>query len=164
MQIRTEACADVPGIAAVTAAAFLNASHTCHTEQYIIDALRRAGGLALSLVAEVEGTVVGHVATSPVSISDRTTGWFGLGPISVVPEYQHCGVGSRLVREALRILCERGAGGCVVLGEPRFYRRFGFRVDPDLVLVGVPPGYFQVKACDASRPRGIVTYHDAFDV
>lgn len=164
VQIRTEACADVPKIAAVTAAAFLNAPHTSNTEQYIIDALRRAGGLALSLVADVEDTVVGHVAISPVSISDGTTGWFGLGPISVVPENQRSGVGSQLAREALRILCERGAGGCVVLGEPRFYGRFGFRVDPELVLSGVPPGYFQVKACHSSRPRGVVTYHDAFDV
>ena len=117
IEIRTETAADVPVIEAVTSAAFLNAPHTSHTEQYIVSALRRAGKLTISLVADVEGSVVGHVAVSPVSISDGALadgalGWCGLGPISVVPEYQRRGVGSGLMREALRILREQGAAGC----------------------------------------------------
>src|SRR6266852_1518582 len=81
IDIRNETAADVPVIEAVTSAAFLNAPHTSHTEQFIVNALRRTGKLAISLVADVEGSVVGHVAVSPVSISGGASGWFGLGPI-----------------------------------------------------------------------------------
>jgi putative acetyltransferase len=164
IEIRNETAADVRAIEAVTIAAFLNAPHTSHTEQSIVDALRKAGKLTISLVADAKGTVVGHVAVSPVSISDGATGWYGLGPISVAPEYQRRGVGSHLMREALRVLREQGAAGCVLLGEPAYYSRFGFQVDPNLSLPGVPPEYFQAASFEAARPRGIVSYHAAFNV
>jgi putative acetyltransferase len=160
--IRAESAADVPAIEAVTTRAFLNAPHTSHTEQFIVSALRKAGSLALSLVADAQGTVIGHAAVSPVSIADGTCGWFGLGPVSVVPEHQRRGVGARLMHEALRILRERGAAGCVLLGAPEYYGRFGFRHDSNLVLPGVPPEYFQALALDSSRPYGTVSYHEAF--
>ncbi len=163
VDIVEEAAADVAAIQAVTTAAFLRAPHTSHTEQFIVDALRKAGQLTVSLVAKIDGTVVGHVAISPVSISDGARGWYGLGPISVTPEYQGCGIGSRLMREALRVLREQGASGCVLLGEPRYYNRFGFRVDPNLKLAGVPAEYFQALSFAASRPRGVVSYHAAFN-
>jgi putative acetyltransferase len=164
LTIREETAADAQPIAALTASAFLNAAHSSHTEHLIVEALRTAGQLALSLVAEAESVVIGHLALSPVSISDGAAGWFGLGPISVLPKHQRRGVGSQLMRAALRALRARGAAGCVVLGEPQFYQRFGFRADPDLVLPGVPAEYFQAISLDASRPRGIVTYHEAFNV
>jgi putative acetyltransferase len=163
VQIRNETGADVPAIEAVTAAAFLNAPHTDHTEQFIANMLRNAGKLTISLVAEAEGAVIGHVAVSPVSISDGASGWFGLGPIAVIPEHQRRGVGSRLVSEALRILRERGAAGCVVVGEPGYYSRFGFQADPNLVFPDVPPEYFQSISFGSSRPRGVVSYHEAFN-
>jgi putative acetyltransferase len=147
----------------VTACAFRDAPHTSHTEQHIVNALRRAGKLAISLVAEADGSVIGHVAISPVSISDGASGWFGLGPISVLPQHQRRGVGSQLLREALRLLRGGGASGCVVLGEPQYYGRFGFQADPELVLPGVPPEYFQAIRFDSSQPRGTVTYHEAFN-
>jgi putative acetyltransferase len=161
--IRNETSADVQKIEAVTTSAFLNAAHTSHTEQHIVNALRRAGKLAISLVAEADGTLIGHVAISPVSISDGTSGWFGLGPISVLPHLQGRGVGSELIRQALRALRARGACGCVVLGEPRYYGKFGFQADPDLVLPGAPAEYFQRISFDSSRPRGTVNYHEAFE-
>lgn len=161
--IRPEGSADAHAIAAVTACAFRHAPHTSHTEQHIVNALRRAGKLAISLVAEAEGSVIGHVAISPVSVSDGASGWFGLGPVSVLPQHQHRGVGSQLMREALWLLRGRGASGCVVLGEPEFYSRFGFRPDPNLVLPGAPPEYFQAMRFDSSKPRGTVRYHEAFD-
>ena len=163
VEIRKETADDVPAIEAVTTSAFLNAPHTSHTEQFIVNALRKAGKLTISLVADSAGTVVGHVAVSAVSISDGAPGWSGLGPISVVPEHQRRGVGSRLMREALRILRDDGAAGCVVLGEPGYYGRFGFRVDPALVLPGTPSEYFQAVSFGSSRPRGIVSYHGAFN-
>ena len=162
IKIRGETSRDALVIEAVTASAFLNAAHTSHTEQYIVNALRRVGKLVVSLVAEVDGGVVGHVAISPVSISDGTPGWFGLGPISVLPQHQRRGIGSQLMREGLRVLRERGASGCVVLGEPEYYGRFGFRADADLALPGVPSKYFQAVSFDSSRPRGTVAYDEAF--
>jgi putative acetyltransferase len=163
IEIRKETAADVAAIEAVTVAAFLHAPHTSHTEQFIVEALREAGQLTVSLVADAEGVVVGHVAISPISISDGAIGWYGLGPISVAPEYQRRGIGSRLMREALRVLREHGAAGCVVLGEPGYYWRFGFRVDPELSLPGVPPEYFQAVSFGASHPNGIASYHPAFN-
>jgi putative acetyltransferase len=164
IEIRGETSSDAQIIEALTASAFLNAPHTGHTEQYIVNALRRAGKLAVSLVAEADGVVIGHVAISPVSISDGTSGWFGLGPISVLPQHQRRGIGSQLMRAALGVLRERGASGCVVLGEPGYYGRFGFQADPNLVLPGVPAEYFQAVSFDSSRPRGTVAYHEAFNV
>jgi putative acetyltransferase len=163
IKIRNETAADVTEIEAVTISAFLTAPHSSHTEQLIVSALRKAGKLIVSLVADSGGKVIGHVAVSPVSISDGASGWFGLGPISVVPEYQRRGVGSRLMREALRILHDQGAAGCVLLGEPRYYSRFGFRVEASLTLPHVPPEYFQAVSFDSSRPHGTVSYHAAFN-
>lgn len=162
--IRPEAPGDVEAIHALTAAAFQRAPHTSHTEHLIVDALRAAGQLAVSLVEERQGAVVGHVAASPVTVSDGTRHWFGLGPVSVLPGHQGLGLGSGLVRAALQRLREQGAGGCVLLGEPAFYRRFGFRAEPGLLLPGVPPAYFQALAFHGRLPHGEVSYHEAFDV
>jgi putative acetyltransferase len=161
--IRPEILTDTAAIHAVTAAAFLNAPHTDHTERYIVDALRKADALTLSLVAEVDGAIVGHVAASQVSISDGSTGWYGLGPISVIPDRQGQGIGSALMRSALQELRESGAAGCVLLGDPDYYTRFGFEPEAGLVLPDVPPEYFQALAFNSSLPRGVVTYHAAFN-
>lgn len=160
--IRPESQSDAAAIHAVTTAAFLNAPHTAHTEQFVVEALRKAGALALSLVAEQCGEIVGHVALSPVSISDGSPGWFGLGPISVKPELQGKGIGSLLMQAALRLLRERGAAGCVLVGDPSYYSRFGFKPEPSLVLPDVPPEYFQALAFRSCLPRGVVTFHEAF--
>lgn len=161
--IRAEAPKDAPTIEAVTVAAFLDAAHTSHTEHYIVNALRRAGALTISLVAELDGVLVGHVALSPVSISDGSLHWFGLGPISVLPAHQRRGVGAALMAAALAALRHHGAQGCVLLGDPGYYGRFGFCATADLVLPGVPPAYFQALHLGPLLPRGIVTYHPAFE-
>ncbi|WP_111658001.1 GNAT family N-acetyltransferase [Isoalcanivorax indicus] len=161
--IREELPTDVAAIHAVTIAAFMNAPHTDHTEQFIVDALRKAGALFLSLVAEQAGSVVGHVAVSPVTVSDGSSHWYGLGPISVIPELQGQGIGSLLMQEALQRLRDKGAAGCVLLGDPAYYSRFGFKAMSELVLPDVPPEYFQALAFQPLLPRGIVTYHESFN-
>ncbi|WP_322092423.1 GNAT family N-acetyltransferase [Paraburkholderia bannensis] len=161
--IRGEMAADIPAIHALTEAAFLHAPHTSHTEQFIVDALRAAGELAVSLVAEDRGELVGHVALSPVTLSDGSTGWFGLGPISVAPARQREGIGGRLIERALDALRARQAAGCVLLGDPDYYRRFGFTPEPTLVLPGVPAEYFQAIALNGSVPTATVQYSDAFE-
>jgi len=162
MIIRREEPSDTAAIAAVTVAAFKNSSHSDHTEQFIVQELRNAGVLSVSLVAEDGGIVIGHVAVSPVTISTGTSGWHGLGPISVEPVKQGSGIGTQLMQAALSELRSIGAAGCVVLGEPGYYSRFGFVADPGLVLPGVPPGYFQAMVFNGSLPAGTVSYHDAF--
>ena len=103
MHIRTAQNQDIPAIHSLIQMAFQNAPHTSHTEHLIVEALRQAHALAISLVAEAEGRIVGHVAVSPVSISCGATDWYGLGPVSVLPEQQRLGTGSRLI-EAVMVL------------------------------------------------------------
>lgn len=163
LHIRPETTADIDAIDAVTVAAFLDAAHTSHTEQFIVKALRAAEALTVSQVAELHGRIVGHVAVSPVTLSDGSAGWFGLGPISVSPAHQRHGIGARLMHAALQQLRSLGAHGCVLLGDPAYYARFGFRPEPGLVLPGVPPEYFQALSFGSALPRATVTYHAAFD-
>lgn len=162
--IRNETPQDISIIHALTKAAFLHAPHTAHTEHFIVDALRKAGSLSFSLIAEEGDVIVGHIAASPVAISDGTTGWYGLGPLSVRPEHQRKGIGSKLMDAVLKRLKKNGASGCVLLGEPAYYGRFGFKAEAGLVYPGVPPEYFQVLSLDGSTPRGTVSYHEAFEV
>ena len=167
IQLRHETPDDIAAIEAVTIAAFANAPHTSHTEQFIVRALRAANELTLSIVAEEHGQIVGHLAVSPVAITDghghKTEGWYGLGPISVLPVRQGQGIGSRLMEQALVELRDMQAAGCVLLGEPAYYARFGFQAHAGLQLPGVPPGYFMALAFDGPVPEGIAHYSDAFN-
>ncbi|WP_324039638.1 GNAT family N-acetyltransferase [Aeromonas dhakensis] len=161
--IRPETGADHDAIEAVTVAAFLKAPHTDHNEQLIVRDLRQAGALSLSLVAEQEGQVVGYLCFSPVTISDGSLRWYGLGPISVAPALHGKGLGSRLMEAGLAELKGMRAAGCVVLGEPGFYGRFGFVSEPGLTLPGVPAEYFMARSFGAAMPSGEVHYHQAFE-
>lgn len=163
MTIRNEHSDDIDTIAQLTEAAFQHEEHSSHTEQFIVNALRDAGQLSVSLVAVEDGKIVGHVAISPVTISSGVSGWYGLGPISVWPDRQHQGIGSALMNAALGQLQSLGGVGCVVLGNPDYYGRFGFKNHPGLTLPGVPQEYFQVLSFGADLPAGEVKYHDAFE-
>jgi len=160
--IRGETPLDVTAITEVTVSAFRTLEISDHTEQFIIEALRAAQALTVSLVADVDGRVVGHVAFSPVTVSDGTRDWYGLGPVSVSPEYQHQGIGTALIREGLARLADMGAQGCCLVGHPGYYGRFGFRSLPGLVVEGVPPEVFFALRFDGHTPRGTVAFHDAF--
>ncbi len=161
-EIREERPSDAEQIARVIKSAFSNAPHTNHQEQFIVGYLRECNALALSLVAEVGGEIVGHVALSPVRVSDGAANWYGLGPLAVVPEYQRKGLGSQLVMRALAAIGGKGAAGCVVLGEPGYYGRFGFKAVPGLVLPEVPPEYFQALSFGSGFAQGDVSFHEAF--
>jgi putative acetyltransferase len=160
--IRNETSEDIGPITEVTIAAFRTLEISNHTEQFIIEALRAAQALTVSLVAEVRGRVVGHIAFSPVTISDGTRDWYGLGPVSVLPEYQRQGIGKALIREGLSRLRSMHARGCCLVGHPEYYRKFGFDSVPGLVLAGVPPEVFFALPFDGHTPRGTVTFHEGF--
>jgi predicted N-acetyltransferase YhbS len=166
MEIRAERSADIHAIRDVTTAAFKAAEHSSGTEASIVDALRVADALTISLVAVEGGDVVGHVAFSPVTIDSDVashTGWFGLGPVSVRPDCQGSGIGKALIEVGLTQLRDSGAHGCVVLGDPHYYARFGFLSDAALRYADVPPEYFQRIVFKGPAPTGSVAYHPGFD-
>ncbi|MCC7147439.1 MAG: N-acetyltransferase [Phycisphaeraceae bacterium] len=162
VRIRDERPADVRAITELTAAAFKTLAISDHTEQFIVCALRAAGALAVSLVAEVDGRVVGHIAFSPVTISDGSGGWDGLGPVSVVPEYQRRGIGSALIREGLKRLKALGAQGCCLVGHREYYPRFGFKNVTGLSHAGVPAEVFFALSFGGRMPQGAVEFHAGF--
>ena len=160
--IRTETSADIDAITKVTTAAFETLQISNHTEQFIIEALRAARALTVSLVAEVDGRVVGHIAFSRVTISDGSRNWYGLGPVSVLPEYQRKGIGKALIREGLSRLKDLNAQGCCLVGHPDYYRKFGFDNVAGLVHEGVPQEAFLALSFDGHTPQGTVTFHEGF--
>jgi len=162
MFIRPETTADVQAIRTMVTTAFQDAPHSSGTEADIIDALRADGALTVSLVMIEGGVVVGHIAFSPVIIAGKESGWFGLGPVAVERSHRQRGVGRRLIEEGLNRLLALRAGGCVVLGDPAYYARFGFEPDLALTLAGVPAEYFQRLRMWGEQPVGEVVYHPAF--
>jgi putative acetyltransferase len=160
--IRSETDSDANAIGNVTATAFRTLEISSHTEQFIIEALRAAKALAVSLVAEINGEVIGHIAFSPVTISDGTPGWYGLGPVSVLPAYQRQGIGKALIQEGLSRLKAMNAQGCCLVGHPDYYRQFGFQNPSGLVVEGVPPEVFFGLSFDGRYPQGTVTFHEGF--
>ena len=160
--LRPEKPADYGAITQLTLAAFTSESYK-PTEHLIVLGLRKAGALSLSLVAEAHGRIVGHVAFSKVTISGEDMDWYGLGPISVQPELQKLGIGSRLMQDGLSRISDMSAKGCVVLGIPRYYHRFGFQSYPGLIYERVPaPEYFMAIPFRDEIPQGKIEYHKAF--
>jgi putative acetyltransferase len=162
VRVRNETDADANTITELTIAAFETMAISSHTEQFIVASLRAAKALTVSLVAEMDGRVVGHIAFSPISLSDGTKDWYGLGPVSVAPAYQRQGIGKALVWEGLSRLKEMNARGCCLVGHPDYYRKFGFENTPGLMLEGVPQKFFFAMSFDGHMPRGAVAFHDAF--
>jgi putative acetyltransferase len=159
--IRDETPADHDTITTLTEKAFATMEISDHTEQFIVQALRKANALTVSLVAELEGQVVGHIAFSPVTLTDGTPGWYGMGPVSVLPSLQRMGIGKTLVNAGLERLKSLGARGCVLVGHPEYYTKFGFHNTPNLGLKGSLPKC-SLPSLDGRIPTGNVTFHEAF--
>lgn len=162
LEIRPERPADAPAIRAITAAAFEGVPFSDQSEPDIVDGLRAAAALSVSLVAVEHGEVIGHVAFSPVTIPVAEGRWHGLGPVSVRPDQQGRGVGQALIRQGLDQLRATGAAGCVVLGAPAYYGRFGFESDPAVSYGGASSPYLQRLIFQGPPPEGDVLYHPAF--
>ena len=160
--IRSETNTDISAITEVTIAAFKTLEISNHTEHFIIAALRDAKALKVSLIAELDGHVIGHIAFSPVTISDDTPDWYGLGPISVLPEYHRKGIGKALIQEGLARLKDLKAQGCCLVGHPDYYRKFGFGNMSGLVYEGVPQEVFFALPFNRHTPQGTVTFHEGF--
>ena len=167
MILRPESANDYDSIRSILIAAFADHPYSHQTEHLIVDALRAADALTVALVAEVDGNVVGHIAFSPVKINGMDCMWFALGPVAVLPDFQRQGIGKGLIEEGLKAIRSLGAQGCVLVGDPAYYERFGFRHNPALVLEGIPPECFKYFMClpmIEQTPQGHVSHHSAFSV
>lgn len=161
--IRPEKVEDISRIDQIIKAAFEQISHSNQKEHLLVADLRKHDALTLSLVAKRDHELLGHIAFSEVTINDEFTSWYGLAPVSVDPEYQHRGIGSKLIEHGLKELKNLGAGGCVLVGEPDYYRRFGFRHQNNLAYEGIPEEYFLVQSFSEEIPSGQIKYHPLFN-
>jgi putative acetyltransferase len=162
MRIRDERPEDVQAIYNITQAAFEPMPYSDGDEQDLINALREDGALAVSLIAERNDEIVGHIAFSRVTIDNLPIKWFDLGPVSVKPGLQSLGIGSALIREGIERIKAMNADGCVLLGYPAYYGRFGFAHDPKLTCNGEAHPNFQQLTLRGATPSGDVRYHPAF--
>jgi putative acetyltransferase len=167
--IRPETHRDIPIIEALTLIAFKGHPHQdpqkSTVEHLIIYQLRQAKALTLSLVATENNQIVGHIAFSPITIDGKDEKWFVLAPVSVLPSHQNQGIGKALIQEGLQQLKDQNANGCVVLGEPDYYQKFGFQAQNALVVDGIPQEYFMAQTlCAEIISQGTVHFHPAFSV
>ncbi|MGO4682947.1 GNAT family N-acetyltransferase [Hyphomicrobium sp. 2TAF46] len=160
MLIRNETAGDIPAISRLVTEAFLMLAQSSGTETSIIEKLRAEGTLALSLVAEEDGEVIGYLATSAARIGTQD-GWGLIGPLAVLPSRHRQGIGAALMAEALRRLRATSRGAALV-GDPAYYGRFGFRTFPGLGVTGCPPEVVQALPFDSIEPRGELIHHPAF--
>jgi putative acetyltransferase len=160
--IRLEKADDIDAIYSLTKRAFVEMWYSGGNEQTIIDELRRSGALSISLVAEHAGNIVGHIAFSPVRAEDQSKGWYTLGSISVEPEFQRKGIGRQLIEDGTRRLQSLHAAGCILIGDPSFYSRFGFVRHPELCPLNEPAEFFMILSLDGKMPKGVMAFDDAF--
>ncbi|WP_109507256.1 GNAT family N-acetyltransferase [Nocardioides speluncae] len=175
MQIRQESPDDVAAIRAVTAAAFAGMAHSMPPvdpdgvpgEASLVGWLRESAGWIpeLSLVAEAGGQIVGHAVATRGTVDGEPA--LGLGPVSVAPDRQGGGVGSALVRGVIAAADELGEPLMVLLGEPAYYSRFGFRPATELGIASPDPewgDYFQARPLAAYDPAltGTFRYAEPF--
>ena len=166
--IRDQCEADFAAVHELVIAAFKTLPVACGREQFVMDALWTTGAATVALVAEDGGAagadaIVGQAAFSKVLVGGQDVGWHGCGPVSVLPKRHKQGIGSALMRAGLERLRALGSKGCVVVGDPNYYPRFGFANTPEMFEPGVPPEVFMALAFAGTVPSGEVKFHEAFE-
>jgi putative acetyltransferase len=160
--IRPETSQDFKAIEQIHIAAFANHPYSRQTEHLIVNALRADGALTVSLVAEVDGAVLGHIAFSPMGLNGRECPWSLAGPLGVLPEFQRQGIGKQLVREGIDAIRKLGAEGCVLVGDPGYYTPLGFKHSAGLQMEGVPAENIMYYPITGGIPQGAISHHAAF--
>jgi len=167
VKIRLEKPDDIPAVRTINEEAFGQA-----TEANIVDKLRRSCSDALSLVAEDDGIIAGHILFTPVVIDSQTlkVEGMGLAPMAVLPGLQRRGIGSELVRKGLDTLRGRYCPFVIVLGHPEYYPRFGFepssRYNVKCQWEGIPDEVFMILVFDKNALQnisGVAMYRAEFD-
>lgn len=142
--------------------AFLGRPYSHGTEGVLVESLCRQSALAVSLLAEVDSQIVGHIAFSPGYPEDGAGGWYALGPVAVLPSLQRQGIGFSLVARGLAALAGMHAAGCILVGDARYYSHFGFENMPHLAPSTEPAEYFMVKLLAGPLPKTPAQFHQAF--
>jgi len=172
IQIRQETEPDYPASEMVIKEAFEDAEYSDHHEHHLVASLRKGEGFVpeLSLVAEYDKEIVGHILLTRLVIRDgeREHPSLALAPVSVLPRYQHQGIGSALIRRSLEIARDLGFGSVIVLGYDTYYPRFGFR---PAHLWGIKPPFevskeafmaLELKEGSLNDVKGMVVYPKEF--
>ncbi len=162
IRIRQEESNDADQVRAILRAAF-----SSQTESKLVDALRENGKAVISLVALNSDQALGHILFSPVSTAPPSEAkGVGLAPVAVHPNYQWQGIGSGLIRQGLRLCQELGYDYCVVLGDPKYYRRFGFEKASPFGIrneYGVDEEFMAIRFSERDA-AGLVRYASEFDM
>ncbi|MEP3196282.1 MAG: N-acetyltransferase [Lentilitoribacter sp.] len=153
---------DAQAIYDLTEIAFKPMAYSDGTEAPLVGKLRADGDLIISLVAMIDTRLVGHVAFSKVTINSSHNGWYGLGPISVHPDLQKQGIGGLLIKEGFARLKALGANGCALIGDPKYYKRFGFQNDGKLSYANVPKEAVMWISFHNEPPEGVLKFLPAF--
>lgn len=162
MQLQLETNADITAIHKLTQDAFRGRPYADGDEQEVIDRLRASNALTLSLLAFDNETLVGQITFSPASLEDGSAPWFALGPVSVTPARQGEGIGGLLIEQGLAEMQKLGALGCILTGNPDYYRRFGFQSAPANAPSNEPAEYFMLRLIAEAEPAGRFSFHPAF--
>ncbi len=162
LKIHQECDEDKAGIFKLIQSAFADKDYSSGTEGPIVNALRRDGDLALSLVAKRENELVGHIAFSPVTIGDISENIYALGPVAADPELRFQGIGSALIKAGLSQIRAKGAQACVLIGDPNYYHRFGFVGNCGLTYGGLSTSLVQGISWGGGLPSGEITYASGF--
>jgi putative acetyltransferase len=163
MKIRTETAHDHDPIAALITEAFAKAPHSSGTEAAIVARLRAQGDLLLSLLAEYEGRMVGHVAVSAGAIGGDDN-WLCIGPIAVRPSHQGKGFGAALMEEVLARAHDQSAAGVALVGDPDYYHRFGFAPHPGVSVPGIPDQVVLLRPFGRAAPQGVLRFAPGFGI
>ena len=163
MIIRPETENDFETIAKITAEAFAPKPFSQGTEPAVIDAVRASADLTLSLVAEEDRVLLGQITFTPVTIDGVHEEWFGLGAVAVRPDRQSEGIGGTLLREGLERLKLMNAAGCVLVGDPAYYGRFGFKNDCGLLNGELDARVIQKLVLTGPDKTGTLAYCASFE-
>lgn len=162
MRISDERREDYAAIYKLIQSAFADKDFSSGTEGPIVDALRKSGDLTLSLVAKRSDSLVGHIAFSPASVGDQCENIYALGPVAVGPKLRYQAIGTELIQAGLARLQAIGARACVLVGDPKYYHRFGFVGDCGLRSGDLPPIYVQALVWGEPLPTGEISFAPAF--
>lgn len=142
--------------------AFSGHPHSVQNEYEIVEKLRSSHSLITEITDYDGDLLTGYCAFSPLLLNGKPAKWAGAGPLAVLPGYQNKGMGTALMQEGIRKLQSLGYEGCVLVGDPVFYSRFGFMPHQDMILENIPAEYFLVLSFSGIIPKAKVAFHPAF--
>lgn len=163
--IRHEETKDHQAISDLLKLAFENIPYSSNNEHRIVKYLREHDQLKLSLVTEDNNKkIIGHIAFSLVTIEKTKQNYCALAPVAVHPNHQQKGIGSSLIKTGLSLIKKLEVKGCVLVGDPNYYSKFGFKSSSKLSSKGIPQEYLLFLPFSTPIPEGNVVFDEAFSI